>query len=75
MRDTLRRLIESEGFRVETFAAANEFLNRTAEQGPACLILDMQMPGMNGPELQARIPARGANLPVIIITRYRDVRS
>lgn len=75
VRDALRRLIESEGFRVETFAATNEFLNRTPEQGPACLVLDMQMPGMNGLELQARLSEQGTTLSVIIITGYGDVRS
>lgn len=75
VRDALRRLIESEGFRVETFAATNEFLNRTPGQGPACLVLDMQMPGMNGLELQARLSEQGTTLSVIIITGYGDVRS
>ncbi len=75
VRACLRRLIESEGFRVETFAETTEFLNRTVQREPACLVLDVKMPGMNGLELQARLSERGATIPIIIITGHGDVQS
>ena len=72
--DSLKILVESEGYRAVAFASALEFL---ASDAPAaldgCLIADVRMPGMSGLELQEELNARGAKLPVIIMTGHGDV--
>jgi len=55
MRESLRALIQDEGWHVETFTSAEEFLNRPHEIVPHCLVLDISMPGLNGLELQKRL--------------------
>jgi FixJ family two-component response regulator len=73
MRISVRRLLETAGLKVETFADAASFLNACDPQRPGCLLLDVCMPGMNGLELQAALNERGITLPVIIMTAYGDV--
>src|SRR4051812_45554294 len=68
MRNALRRLISSSGLGVELFASANEFLQRGALVRPACILLDLNMPGMNGLELQEELHARGVVIPVVFLT-------
>jgi FixJ family two-component response regulator len=72
VRRALRRLIRSAGLRVETFASAEEFLDFERDDSPSCLVLDVQMPGLNGLQLQDKLRTSGANLPVIFITAYED---
>jgi FixJ family two-component response regulator len=72
VRKALRRLIRSAGLEVETFASAEEFLDFERKDGPACLVLDIQMPGLSGLQLQDRLMTSGANLPIIFITAYED---
>ena len=72
VRKALRRLIRSAGLKVETFASAEEFLDFERNDGPSCLVLDIQMPGLSGLQLQDRLMTSGANLPVIFITAYED---
>jgi FixJ family two-component response regulator len=55
MRESLGALIRDEGWQVETFMSAEEFLNRPHEIAPHCLVLDISMPGLNGLELQKRL--------------------
>jgi RNA polymerase sigma factor (sigma-70 family) len=73
VRDSLDLLIRSVGLPVETFACAEEFLNRYDNKLPGCLVLDVRMPGMSGLELQHGLKDRGIELPVIIITGHGDV--
>jgi FixJ family two-component response regulator len=68
MRNALRRLLSSCGFAVEVFASASEFLERTALSRPACILLDLNMPGMNGLELQQELHARGVTVPIVFLT-------
>jgi FixJ family two-component response regulator len=72
MRRAARRLIKSHGFAVETFASAEEFLASEQLKQTACLILDIQMPGLNGLELQQRLGASGYQIPIIFITALND---
>src|ERR1700724_2882047 len=72
MRRAARRLIKSQGFVVETFASAEDFLASEQLKQPACLILDIQMPGLNGLELQQRLGASGYQIPIIFITALND---
>jgi FixJ family two-component response regulator len=73
VRRALCRLLRAAGWDVTTFATAEEFLQAPAR--PACLILDLHLPGMSGLELQERLRAEGRNLPVIFITAYGDERT
>ncbi|HEX3561086.1 MAG TPA: response regulator [Pyrinomonadaceae bacterium] len=72
VRQALRRLINSVGFKVETFASAEEFLSSARAPGPDCLILDVRLPGMSGLELQSRLVAANYQLPIIFISAYDD---
>jgi len=68
----LRRLIESAGYAVETFASAREFLGSCAEGRTACLVLDIHLGEMSGFELQEQLAAEEAAIPIIFITAYDD---
>ena len=70
----LGRLLKSAGYEVETFASAQAFLQAgLPSAGPACLILDVRMPGLNGLELQERLQLRGAAMPIVFITGHGDI--
>jgi FixJ family two-component response regulator len=73
VRTSLEWLISSVGLKVETYATAREFLDRYDPSRPGCLVADVRMPGMSGPELQEQLVARGAPIPIIFITGYGDV--
>jgi two-component system response regulator FixJ len=73
IRDALRMLLGSVGLKVETFGSAREFLGAYDSTRPGCLILDVRMPGMSGPELQERLRTNQINIPIIIITGHGDV--
>jgi FixJ family two-component response regulator len=72
VRNATRALIRSLGYRVETFASAEEFLESDRLHETACLISDVQMPGLNGIELQARLKADGHRIPIIFVTAFPD---
>lgn len=74
VRESLELLILSAGWQPETFASAEEFLERDRIDGPSCLVLDVTLPNLNGLELQKRIIDR-ADMPIIFITGYGDVPS
>lgn len=73
VRKSLTRLLYSAGWNVESFASATEFLARGDFLGAGCVLLDFQMPGINGIELQARMSHAGIFLPVIFLTGQGDV--
>ncbi|HTH60359.1 MAG TPA: oxygen response regulator transcription factor FixJ [Paraburkholderia sp.] len=76
VRDSLRWLLEANGYRVQCFMSAEEFLEayQPAQPGQiACLILDVRMSGMSGLELQERLIAENASLPIIFVTGHGDV--
>lgn len=70
---SLERLVKSIGFEVETYTSAEEFLERRPYEGPSCLLLDVQMPGLTGPVLQRELANRNSTLPVIFLTAHADV--
>lgn len=74
VRDALTLLLRQSGFSVESFDGAESFLTafRPARPGVACAIVDLQMPGMNGAELQTLL-ARGSELPLIFLTAHGDI--
>ena len=74
VRRALMRLIKSAGYGVEAFASAREFLDSQHEAGrPACIVLDVRMPGLTGLDLQRELQAVNANLPIIFITGHGDI--
>lgn len=74
VRRALTRLIKSAGYRVESFGSAREFLQLgMSRDGPACLVLDVRMPGLSGLELQDELQKKNAILPVIFITGHGDI--
>lgn len=72
VRESLETLIEDEGWHPETFASAQEFLDRPPASTPSCLVLDISLPGLNGLELQKRLAQR-TDLPIIFITGHGDI--
>lgn len=73
VRTSLKLLLRSVGLPVETSASAQEFLDRFDAERPGCLVLDIRMPGMSGLELQERLNAMHAMIPVVFITGHGDV--
>ncbi len=73
VRESLELLIESEGWRPVTCASAEDFLSRPRLPGPSCLVLDVSLPDLNGLDLQKRVAADRADMPIIFLTGYGDV--
>jgi len=73
VRESLELLIYNEGWQPETFASAQEFLDRPQTLVPSCLLLDISLPGLNGLDLQKRVAVERTNRPIIFITGYGDV--
>src|SRR5687767_1246837 len=73
VRESVKLLIESVGWRSEAFASGQEFLARSRELGPSCLVLDVGLPDLNGLDVQTLVADR-TDLPVIFITGQGDVR-
>jgi len=73
VRDSLRALLEGAGFAVEAFDSAEGFLAAHRPGAPACLVLDVHMPGMSGLELQDELARRGTPLPVLFLTGHGDI--
>ncbi|HET7545989.1 MAG TPA: response regulator [Polyangiaceae bacterium] len=72
VRESLPDLLRELGFTVETFSSAEQFLESDPIGRTQCLILDVSMPGMTGPELQRVLSQRGSRIPVIFITAHSD---
>lgn len=73
VRKALTRLITSKGYTVESFESAHEFLKRNRYDGPTCLLLDIQMPGLDGMQLQEELTLAGYLIPIIFITAHGTV--
>ena len=73
MRESLRNLIGSAGLAVQTFASAQEFLTSQRPDGPACLVLDVQLPGLSGLDLQQELAKVDVQIPIIFITGHGDI--
>jgi FixJ family two-component response regulator len=71
-RESMRRLMRSWGYRVEAFPSAADFLASAHLSETACLIADVQMPAMTGPELYRHLIASGFEIPTILVTAYAD---
>jgi FixJ family two-component response regulator len=75
VRRTTALLIESFGFRAAAFESAENFLSSSHLNDTSCLILDVQMPGMNGLQLQSQLAAARSRIPIVFITAYDDRES
>jgi FixJ family two-component response regulator len=73
IRESLETLIQDQGWQPETFASAQEFLDRPRASTPSCLVLDISLPGLNGLELQKRVAAERTDLPIIFVTGHGDI--
>ncbi len=72
-REGLSSLIRSAGLQVETFASAAEFLARSGGDAPSCLVLDLQLPGLSGLDLQKRMAQVGIEIPIVFLTGHGDI--
>jgi FixJ family two-component response regulator len=75
VRRTTALLIESFGFRAAAFESAENFLSSSHLNDTSCLILDVQMPGMNGLQLQSQLASARSRIPIVFITAYDDRES
>jgi FixJ family two-component response regulator len=73
IREAIKSLISLVGLRVETFASAQEFLQYERPDLPGCVVLDVELPGLSGLDLQQELAAHGIKLPIIFITGYGDI--
>ena len=73
IRDSLSDLIRSMGLNVQTFASAQEFLTSQRPGAPSCLVLDVQLPGLSGLDLQRELARDEVQIPIIFITGHGDI--
>jgi FixJ family two-component response regulator len=73
MREALARLFRSIGMRAQIFASAQDFLMFKRPDAPACLVLDVRLPGVSGLDLQSQLAAANLEIPIIFITGHGDI--
>jgi FixJ family two-component response regulator len=73
VRDSLGKLLRSAGFQVSLFGSVSDFLAADRPVGPACLVLDVQLPGQTGLQLQRQLARAKRQLPIIFITGHGDI--
>ena len=74
-RTAMERRLKHAGYEVATYASALHLLvSLPSESVPGCILLDVRIPGLSGPELQKRLSELGSTLPIIFVTGYPDVR-
>ena len=73
MREAIGRLLHAIGLTVRTFGSAREFLSTRLPDIPACVVLDVRLPGLSGLDLQREMVERGIHVPVIFITGHGDI--
>jgi FixJ family two-component response regulator len=72
MQRALARLLSAEGFELALYDCAEAFIDAPPSRAPLCLIVDVQLPGMSGLELQHRLREEGSHLPVIVTTGHHE---
>jgi len=73
VREGLSSLIRSAGLQVETFASAQEFLARSGAEAPSCLVLDLELPGLSGLDLQKRMAEVELEIPIVFLTGHGNI--
>jgi FixJ family two-component response regulator len=72
VRESLPDLLKEFGFEAQTFSSAEDFLASESIAETKCLVLDVAMPGMSGPDLQRELTLRDQKVPIVFITAHRD---
>jgi len=76
LRTALERRLKKAGYEVATYPSAQQLLDRLPDDnGPGCILLDVRMPGLSGPDLQTRLAELGSTLPIIFLSGFADVRT
>ena len=73
IRAAMRSLLASVGLRVETFPTAQDFLESRRPDAPVCLVLDVQLPGLSGLDLQHELIQRGISIPIVFLSGHGDI--
>jgi FixJ family two-component response regulator len=73
VRDSIADLLRSAGFTVRTFESAGEFIRSPHPDVPGCLILDVELPGISGLDLQAELAKSGVEMPIVFLTGHGDI--
>ena len=73
LRNSLGRLLRSVGLNVQLFGSVHDFLKSSSPNGPACLVLDVRLPGQSGLDFQRELASKNAQLPIIFITGHGDI--
>src|SRR5882724_1674940 len=75
-RTAIERRLKKAGYAVATYPSAQHLLDRLpSESEPGCILLDVRIPGLSGPELQDRLSELGSTLPIVFLTGYADVQT
>ena len=75
-RTAIKRRLKKAGYEVATYPSAQHFLDRLpSESELGCILLDVRIPGLSGPELQARLSELGSTLPIVFLTGYAEVQA
>lgn len=69
---TIQQLLEASGYRVATYASAQQLLDQAPDESKGCILVDVRMPGLSGLDLQQRLIQRRSTLPIIFLTAYAD---
>jgi FixJ family two-component response regulator len=72
-RAAIARLLGASGYQVALYSSASELLEKLPDGGPGCILLDVKMSGLNGPQLQERLGEIGYKLPIVFLTGHGDV--
>jgi FixJ family two-component response regulator len=73
VRRSTERLVRTLGVGIQTFASAREFLDSARIERPACLVLDIQMPGLSGLDLQRELAQKGIEIPIVFLSGHGDI--
>jgi FixJ family two-component response regulator len=73
VRAAIQGMLKSVGLKAETFGTPQEFLRRQRPDGPSCLVLDVELPGVSGLDFQKELAAAGIRIPIIFITGHGDI--
>ena len=73
VRESLNELIRTAGLEVRVFASAHQFIAHSRPDAPSCMVLDVELPGLNGLELQSRMKEIDRDVPIIFITGHGDI--
>src|ERR671916_2376486 len=75
-RTAIQRVLRASGYAVEIYESAEQLLQQLPDDaGPSCILLDIRIPGLSGPDVQDRLSALGSHLPIVFLTGHADIRT